>query len=131
MDWGCEWRNAKKRWAEDFCWFLKKSRESRSDAGRSESILSLGEARVGFTRCAVRGGVRWNSQYSKNCVSLSSCWKPKSQEGNKSFVPELKKVVSVSGFRCIRTFHESVYCTYSYLGPISDMLQFISRLKRP
>ena len=26
------------------------------------------------------------------------CWKPKSQEGNKSFVPELKKVVSVSGF---------------------------------
>ena len=32
------------------------------------------------------------------CLSLSSCWKPKSQEGNKSFVPELKKVVSVSGF---------------------------------
>ena len=32
----------------------------------------------------------------KYCVSLSLCWKPKSQEGNKSFVPELKKVVSVS-----------------------------------
>ena len=29
------------------------------------------------------------------CVSLSSCWKPKSQEGNKCFVPELKNVVSV------------------------------------
>ena len=29
--------------------------------------------------------------------------KPKSQEGNKSFVPELKKVVSVLGFLCIRT----------------------------
>ena len=44
-----------------------------------------------------------NSQHSKNCVclSLSSCRKPKSQEGNKSFVPELKEVVSVSGFLCI------------------------------
>ena len=52
-------------------------------------------------------------------VSLSPrVGKPKSQEGNKSFVPELKKVVSVSriaGFLCIwtvvriRTFHASVY----------------------
>ena len=34
--------------------------------------MSLGEARpVGSTICAARGGVRWNSQHSKNCVSLS------------------------------------------------------------
>ena len=45
-----------------------------------------------------------NSQHSKNCVSVSLCRKPKSQEGNKSFVPELKKVVSVSGFLCIWIF---------------------------
>ena len=58
--------------------------------------LKLDEASpVGSTRCAAHGGVRWNSQHSKNCVSLPSCWKPKSQEGNKSFVPELLRVVSV------------------------------------
>ena len=34
---------------------------------------NLGEARpVGSTRCAARGGVRWNSQHNKYCVSLSS-----------------------------------------------------------
>ena len=37
-----------------------------------------------------------NSEHSKNCVSFS-CRKPKSQEGNKSFVPE-PRVVSVSCF---------------------------------
>ena len=34
-------------------------------------------------------------------LSFPCVEKPKSQEGNKSFVPELKKVVSVSGFLCI------------------------------
>ena len=39
-------------------------------------FLSLDEARpVGSTRWAARGGVRWNSRRSKNCVSLSSCRK--------------------------------------------------------
>ena len=51
---------------------------------------------MGSMRCAARCWVRWNSQHSKNFVSLSPrVEKPKSQEGNKSFVPELKKVVSV------------------------------------
>ena len=65
--------------------------------------------------------VRWNSQHSKNCVclSLSSCWRPKSQDGNESSVPELPRVVSVSsvffGFLCMWTFHVSVYCTYPYI----------------
>ena len=60
-------------------------------------FLDLGEASpVGSTRCVVRCWDRWNSQHSKNYVSLSSCWKPKSQEGNRSFVPELPRVVSVS-----------------------------------
>ena len=59
-------------------------------------FLDLGEASpVGSTRCAACSGVRWNSQHSKDCVSLSLSQKPKSQEGNKSFVPELLRVVSV------------------------------------
>ena len=39
-----------------------------------------------------------NSQHSKNCVSLSSCRKTKSQEVNKRFVPEQRRIVSVSYF---------------------------------
>ena len=35
-DWGCEWRHARKRWAEDLGWFLKKS---RFEARRSELIF--------------------------------------------------------------------------------------------
>ena len=43
-------------------------------------------------------------------VSLSPrVKKPKSQEGNKSFVPEQEKVVSVSGFLYMWTFYASVY----------------------
>ena len=73
-------------------------------------FLDLGEASpFGSTRCAARCRVRLNSQHNKNCVCLSLCLSlglslspyveiPKSQEGNKSFVPELKKVVSVSWF---------------------------------
>ena len=50
------------------------------------------------------------------CVSLSPrVEKPKSQEGNKSFVTELKKVVSVSGFLCMWTFYASVYVTHPYI----------------
>ena len=49
-------------------------------------------------------------------VSLSPrVKKPKLKEGNKSFVPELKKVVSISGFLCIWTFYRSVYSTYPYI----------------
>ena len=56
---------------------------------------------------------RWtNSQHSKNyaSLSLSSRWKPKSQEGNKSFVPELKKVVYVSrdSYACERSTYQFI-----------------------
>ena len=80
--------------------------------------------------------VRWNSQHSKNCVSLSSCWKTKSQEGNKSFVPELPRVVSVSSvFRIpmhmnilrIRIF---VYFVYSYYGYVTVTLDGLSEYLR-
>ena len=80
--------------------FWKKAVSWDSNLGEASWFSSLGEARpVGSTRCAVRSGVRWNSQHSKNCgplsLSLSSWWKHKSQ-GNKSFVPELPRFVSVS-----------------------------------
>ena len=83
-------------------------------------------------------GIRWNSQHSKNSVSLSSCWKPKSQGGNKSFVPELPRVVSVSGFLCMWTFYVSehvlririsvyfnIYVYFTNLGPILNTLHKI------
>ena len=38
-DWGYEWRHARKRWAEDFGWYLKKSSVLRSEARRSDLIL--------------------------------------------------------------------------------------------
>ena len=81
-------------------------------------FLDMGEASpVGSTRCAARGGIKWNSQQSKNCVSLSERWKPKSQGGNKSFVPEQRKSSVFRVFRIPmhmnivrnRTFHVSVY----------------------
>ena len=74
------------------------------DLGEASPVMDYGMP----TRC----WVRWNSQHSRNCVSLSSCWKPKSQEGNKSFVPELKKVISVSSvseFLYIWLFHIFVF----------------------
>ena len=70
------------------------------------------------TGCAARCWVRWNSQHSKNCVSLSPrVEKPKSQ----------KKLIKVSylnyrelsvfrvffGFLCIWTYYISIYFTYS------------------
>ena len=66
-------------------------------------------------------------------VSLSSrVERPKSQEGNKSFVPELPRVVSVSSvFRIhmlvnvsrIRMFYISVYFTYSYLAMLHSYIE--------
>ena len=113
---GCEWRHARKRWAKDFGWFLKKAVSWDLNRDEASWFSSLGEARpVGSTRCAARCWVIWNSQHSRNCASLSSCWKPNCQEGNKGFVPEQPRVVSVSsvsGFLYVwtfRMFHISVY----------------------
>ena len=82
------------------CWLS----ELRFGPGRGQSSCGLRDApRV----CSVR----WNSQLSKKmCLSLSSCRKPKSQEGNKSLVHELKKVVSVSSnseFLCICIYYKN------------------------
>ena len=77
---------------------------------------SLGEASpVGSSRCSACGGGRWNSQHSKNCVSLYLCWKPKSQ-GNKSFVSEPREssVFRVFfGFLCMWMFY--VFVTDLYI----------------
>ena len=47
---------------------------------------------LNLSRDSTNGGVHcaWciNRQHCKNCVSPSSCWKNKSQEVNKRFVPE-------------------------------------------
>ena len=66
-------------WKKAVCWDL--------NLEEATWFSNLGEARPGgSTRCAARGGVRWNSQHSRNCVSLSSC-----REGNKGFVPEQRE----------------------------------------
>ena len=104
---GCEWRHVRKRWAGILGDFEKKQ-ELMADAGRCDLLFDLGEASpVGSTGCAAHCWVSWNSYHIKNCVSLSLCCKHKSQESSKRFVPELKRVVSVSrisGFLCIWTF---------------------------
>ena len=55
-------------------------------------------------------------------LSLSSCGKPKSQEGNKSFVPEPRElsvsIVFSDSYVCER-FYIFVYFTYSYHGYIT------------
>ena len=38
-DWGCKWRHARKRWAEEFGWFLKKSSYLRFWPWRGELIF--------------------------------------------------------------------------------------------
>ena len=125
----------------DSWWFWKKAVSWHSDLGESSWVYEMCRAFVGqlveiwgwtkrvdfwtWTR-PVQFGLRDalhvvgsdGTVSVVKIVSLSSCRKPKSQEGNKSFVPELKKVVSVSGFLCKWTFYISVYSTYSYLGPI-------------
>ena len=104
-DCGCEWCHAWKRWAVNFGWFLKKSRQLRFEAGLSELIFGPVMDHRMPARCWSDGTVS-----IVEIVSLSSrVEKPKSQDGNKSFVPELKKVISVSGFLCMWTFYVSVY----------------------
>ena len=106
--------------------FWKKAASWDLNLEEACGFSSLRKARsVGSTWCAARCWVRWNSQQSRNCVSLSSCRKPKSQEGNKSFVPELPRVIGVSGFLCIWTFYTSVYL---YILRISMFRIFVFRI---
>ena len=67
------------------------------------------------TGYAARCWVRWNGQHSKNRASLSSCRKPKSQEGNKSFVPEPRES------SVFRDSHAYKYFTYMYISHIRIM----------
>ena len=70
---------------------------------------------------------RWtNSQHSKNCVSLSSCRKPKSQEGNKSFVSEPRESSLFwvfFGFLCVRIFYACEHLTFVHYGYITYWLR--------
>ena len=98
MGLGCEWHHAWEWWAENFGDFWKKqsvdfwawARPVQLGTtgctvrllGQLVEILTLGQE---FSRELTEGRCR-NSQHSKNCVSLSSCRKTKSQ----------KKLINVS-----------------------------------
>ena len=88
---------------DEASWFL--------DLGEASPVMDYGMP----ARC----WVRWNSQHSRNCVSLSLCWKSKSQEGNKSFVPGLPRVVNVSSVfwdsYAYEQFHVFVYLDMLHL----------------
>ena len=76
MDWGSEWRHVRKWWAEDLGWFLKKKTVSWDlKLDEASRFLDLGEASQVDFGMPARSWVRWNSQHSKDCVSLSSCRK--------------------------------------------------------
>ena len=91
---------------------FEKSSSLRSDAGRGQSSCVLRDAP------RVVGSDGTVSIVTIVYLSLSSCRKSKSQEGNRSFVPEQPRVVSVSGFLCMWTFYISVYFMYSYISHI-------------
>ena len=95
----------------EFWWFWK-AVSWDSTLGEVSWDLTLGEASwdiltLGWAASwgLTEGGCR-HSQHSKNYVCLSLCRKTKSKKKvNKRFIPELKKVVSDSGFLCIWTFY--------------------------
>ena len=119
-NWGCEWCHAQKRWADDFGWFFKKKlswdlklEELKSEPRRVQLGLRDAPRVVG-------------SDGTVSIVEIVSLFphveKPKSQEGNKSFVPKPR---DSSVFRVffgfpmhvnvlrISIFYRSVYSTYS------------------
>ena len=113
---GWEWRHARKWWAGILGDFWKKQLVEIRCWARPVEIWSwTRRVHLGLRDAPRVRWVWWNGQSSKNCVSLSSCRKPKSQESNKSFVPELLRVISVSGFLCMWPFYRSVYFTLLYI----------------
>ena len=93
--------------------FLKKAVSWVSDLGEASWFSNLDEASPMMDYgMPARCWVRWNSQHSKNCVSLSWCWKSKYQEGNKSFVPEQRKS---SVFRVLRDSYACERFTDRYI----------------
>ena len=113
-NWGCEWCHARKIWAGVLGYFEQSS----------YLIFEPRRVQLGLG-CAPRV-VRSDGTVSIVKIvslSLSSCWKPKTQEGNKSFVTELKKVVSVSrdSYVCEYFMHYERF-TYPYISRINIWL---------
>ena len=97
--------------------FWKKSTYLRFDARRSELRFGPGRVQLGLRDAPHVVGSDGTVNIVKLCVSLSSCWKPKSQKGNKSFVPELPRVISVSNvFRIPMHILRIRIFVYSYLA---------------
>ena len=93
-DWGCEWRPARKRWAGILGYFEKKAVSWDLDQLESSCLLWVC-VHVGWVS-ELRADAGRTVSIVKIVCTLSSCWKPKSQEGNKSFNTWTKRVVSVS-----------------------------------
>ena len=80
---------------------------------RVDFLSSVRPGQYGCTRCTAGCWFRWDSQHSKNCISLSSCSKPKSQESNKCFVPEPRKSsVFRDSYACERLTHPYICIMY-------------------
>ena len=93
-----------------FLVILNKSNELRFELGRSELIFGPGWSKSNYS---LGGAPRVVGSHGTVSIvkieSLCSCWKPKSQEGNKSFVPEPREssVFRVFfGFLCVWRFYE-------------------------
>ena len=90
--WGDFWKNAVS-WdlkLDEASWFLDLGEGSLQDAPRV--VGSYGAVSI------------------LKIVSLSSCWKPKSQEGNKSFVPEPRESsVFRDSYACERSTYQNVF----------------------
>ena len=100
-DWGCEWRHARKRWVGILRYFEKKHLVEIWDWTKRVGIRIWARPvqlfAAGCTRVCWVSGLRADAGRTVSIVkivcvslslSLSSCRKPKSQEGNNSFVPE-------------------------------------------
>ena len=75
---------------------FEKKQELRSEAGRSELRSEPRRVQLGLGGAPRVVGSDGTVSIVKIMLLSPRVEKPKSQEGNKSFVPELKKVVSVS-----------------------------------
>ena len=112
---GCEWRHARKRWAENFSDFWEKQLVEVWLWARRVEILTLGEVSpaggYGMRRTFVGSdGTVSIVKIVSLSLSLLVLKKTKSHKKvSKRFVPEQRKVVSVSGFLCIWTFYISVF----------------------
>ena len=132
MGLGCEWRHAWKWWAGNFGDFWKSS-ELRFVSGQGQSSWGLrdvpcvrwvSELRFWLWAESSAGelteGQCRNSQHSKNCVSLSSCQKTKSQ----------KKLINVSYLnkRKSSVFHgipmQNEHFTYPYICIVVSWLYY-------